>query len=112
MTEDECFRCKKHYTQSGRCTGSVRNCLMFDEEPRGKMVRTELNIRLSDNAETYIIKYNSKIVLDDGKNRTVEMTVIKINSLDLKKWICNITAEYHENEKPTFERKKQFKFVK
>ena len=108
---NECLICKKHYSQSGKCSAEKKNCLLFDAEPRGKMIRTELTFSIDTDPETQIIKYNSKAVFDD-RGKTVEMIVIKINWLDLNRRMCNITAEYHENEKPYFERKSMFKLVR
>ena len=42
----KCLTCKKHWSQGGRCSENVRNCLHYEEEPRGKMVRTELSFRM------------------------------------------------------------------
>lgn len=37
--ESECLTCKKHYSQGGDCWEHKRNCLYYDKEPRGKMMR-------------------------------------------------------------------------
>lgn len=110
--ENECLICKKHYSQGGNCRAEKRNCLLFVEEPRGKMIRTDLSFDIDVETETPIIKYSSKVVFNDGKNKTIEMIIIKINSLNLAKRKCNVTVEYHENEKPIFERKKLFRLIK
>lgn len=108
---DECLRCKKHYTQGGTCNLSKNNCLMFDEEPRGKMIRTNVTFGIDIIAETPVVKRDSKINFDDVNGKVVEMTVIKINALDLNKRLCSVTVEYHEKETPFFERKKCFKLL-
>lgn len=108
---NECLVCKKHYSQSGKCSADKNNCLLFEEEPRGKMIRTDLSFSIDTDPTTPIIKYNAKVIFDDNE-KTVEMTVIKINWINLDSRMCHVTAEYHENEKPYFERKAMFKIVK
>lgn len=110
----DCELCKKHYSQGGKCSCNKKNCLFFDEEPRGKMIRGDfvINIFDSENAETPILKYNSKIVVNDS-GRDIEMTVIKINWINLHTGRCSISADYHESEMPKCEiKKKIFKIVK
>lgn len=108
---EECLKCKKHYSQGGKCSLNKKNCLSYDEEPRGKMIRTDFSFYLNDKeVKTPIIKYNSKVLFDDN-GKEIEMVIIKIISLDINKRICSITAEYHENEKPYFERRKLFKVM-
>lgn len=107
----DCDTCKKHYSQGGRCMENKKNCLYYEEEPRGKMIRTTLSFCLDSSAETPIIKYGSKVIFDDN-GKSVEMTIIKINWINLETMICNIDAEYHEMEKPRFEKRKNFKIVK
>lgn len=41
MKERECLTCKKHYTQGGKCSLEHDNCLLYENEPRGKMIRTK-----------------------------------------------------------------------
>lgn len=53
---DECLICKRHYTQGGKCLASKKNCLLFEEEPRGKMIRGTFRVEMNMNAETVIIK--------------------------------------------------------
>ena len=108
---DKCLVCKKHYTQSGKCMERKRNCLLFEEEPRGKMVRTDLSFEIDIEPETPIIKYDSKVVFEDANGKSIEMVIIKINSLDLEKRLCNVTVEYHENEIPLWEKRKLFKLI-
>lgn len=111
---DECLICKKHYSQGGKCIENKKNCLLFDEEPKGKMVRGNFTINIfnNGNAETPILKYDSKIVINDG-GKNIEMTVIKINWINLSTGMCNISADYHENEMPKCEiKKKKFKIIK
>lgn len=106
----ECLICKNHYSQSGKCDENKNNCLMFDEEPRGKKIQTKLTFKLDTDSVAEIVKYNSKLIFDDN-GKEFEMTVIKINWINLEKMTCNITAEYHENEKPYFEKKRMFKLI-
>lgn len=55
-----CDTCKKSYSQGGRCMENKKNCLHYEEEPRGKMIRTTLSFRLDSSAETPIIRYGSR----------------------------------------------------
>lgn len=112
MKDDECLTCKKHYTQSGKCMANKKNCLLYENEPRGKMIRTNITFNIdAGSPETPLIKYNQKILCEeDGK--TIEFVCIKINWLNLETRKCNIDVDYHENEKPKFERMKMFKIVK
>ena len=88
-----------------------RNCLLYENEPRGKMCRTSFTFKMVSDIETPNIKYNSRVTFED-RGRTVEMTIIKINWINLKEMTCNVDAEYHENERPHFEKVKMFKRVK
>lgn len=111
---DDCLICKKHYTQGGKCCCDKKNCLLFEEEPRGKMIRGEFQIDIfdSENAETPLLKYGSKISVDDNGTR-IEMNVIKIKWINLQTGKCGISADYHEKDMPKCEkRKKIFKIVK
>ena len=111
---DECLICKKHYTQGGKCMSDKKNCLLFEEEPRGKMIRGDfiINILDNENAETPILKYNARIVVNDS-GRNIEMTVIKINWINLETGMCGMSADYHESEMPKCEiKKKILKIIK
>lgn len=106
----DCFICKKHYSQGGGCCTSRKNCGAFEEEPRGRMLRTSLTFKIDSNADTSIIKPGGKIIFDDN-GQSAEMQVVKINWIDLKKMSCNVDADYHENDMPRFEKKKRFKVL-
>lgn len=110
MAEEECLTCKKHYSQGGKCWENKRNCLFYEVEPRGKMVRTNITFGIDVSAETPVLKYNSHIAFEED-GETIEMVCIKINWVNLKTRRCNIDAEYHENEKPRFEKRKMFKII-
>ena len=112
MKERECFTCKKHYTQGGKCSLEHDNCLLYENEPRGKMIRTKITFNIdADSPETPIIKYGEKILCEEN-GKTIEFTCIKINWLNLETRKCSIDADYHENEKPKFEKMKSFKVIK
>lgn len=110
--ENECLTCKRHYTQGGKCCENKRNCLLYEKEPRGRMIRTSITFDIDvRNPSSPNIKYGEKILIEeDGK--TFEMICIKLNWLNLKTRECNISVDYHENEKPKFEKMKMFKIVK
>lgn len=113
MTFDECLTCKKHYTQDGKCMENKRNCLMYENEPRGKKVRTKVTFEFNvyPPPEQPIIAFGKKIIFEeDGKE--FEAVCIKINWINLETGLCNIDIDYWENEKPRFEKKKMFKIVK
>lgn len=112
MRESECLICKKHYTQGGKCCLDHDNCLLYENEPRGRMIRTKITFDIDVNSpETPIIKYDKKISCEeDGK--TIEFTVIQINWLNLETRKCSVDVYYHENEKPKFEKMKMFKIIK
>lgn len=76
----KCLTCKKHWSQGGRCSENVRNCLHYEEEPRGKMVRTELSFRMDAEAETPVVRFGEKILVSDG-SKAVEMTVARSTGL-------------------------------
>ena len=107
----ECLTCKKHISQGGKCYSNKMNCLLYENEPRGKMIRTNITFGIGENYETKLIKFGEPILLEEN-GKTIEMVCIKINWINLEKMTCNITAEYHENETPKFEMKKKFKIVK
>lgn len=103
----ECEICKKHYYQGGKCLGGRRNCLMFVEEPKGKVVRGTFCIDINPNAETCIVKPFSQLsITDHGKE--IMITVLRINWINMEKGIFSIDADYHENEMPLCEKKKKF----
>ena len=111
MNDIKCLTCKKHISQSGRCYENKRNCLLYENEPRGKMVRTNITFEIGGDYETKLIKFGNPIILDEN-GKTIEMVCININWVNLEKMLCNITAEYHENEAPKFEIKKKLKVIK
>lgn len=43
---DDCLICKKHYSQGGKCCCNKKNCLLFKEEPKGKMIRGDFIINI------------------------------------------------------------------
>lgn len=110
---DECLICKKHYTQGGKCMADKKNCLLFENEPRGKVIREDFKVNLlkSKNAETPIFKSGSRITIVDN-GRDIEMKVIRINWINLNTGMCSISADYHESDMPQCKKKKMFKIVK
>ena len=110
MDREECLKCKKHHSQWGNCYLNKPNCLLYEEEARGKMVRADFSFNIDVRAETPLLKHGSKVKFDD-RGKDIHMVIVKINSLNLERRICNITAEYHENERPFIESKKLFRLV-
>lgn len=110
---DECLICKKHYTQGGDCYMDKRNCLMYENEPRGKMVETDITLSLGFNPippATPLIKFGETIWLVDDLGDW-EVKCIKINWIDLSKRLFNITVDYHENDRPERGKTKREFFV-
>lgn len=105
-----CETCKRSLMQGGKCCEKKSNCLFYENEPRGKMVRSSFRFEMSSNATYPIIKYNSKVVFEDNGN-AFEVTIKKINWINMETMICSVDCEYHENEKPYCEKKKMFKIV-
>lgn len=109
--ESECLTCKKHYSQGGDCWEHKRNCLYYEKEPRGKMMRTTFSFEMKSDAENTLIKQGEKLIIDD-RYKEIEITIIKINWVDMENMVCNVTGKYHENEEPMYERKKKFRVVR
>lgn len=110
MINEECFVCKKHYTQGGRCSENRINCLLFDKELRGKKIRGTFRFVMDRDTETKVIKPLTIIqFIENG--REFEAEVIKINHVDMEKWMMSIDVDYYELEMPKFEKKKLFKVV-
>lgn len=107
----DCYTCKRHYSQGGKCWENAKNCLFYEKEPRGRMVKTEVKFEMDSRAETPIIKAESKVIFEEN-GRELEFTIKKINMIDMKTMTCSVEAEYHENEMPKFEKMKKFKAVR
>lgn len=106
----KCLTCKKHYTQQGKCYEEKENCLFYEEEPRGKKIRTTFSFKMNHNAQNPVIKYGSKIIFQDGSGE-FEATIIKINEVNMNTGYCNVDADYYENEMPRFEKRRMFKIL-
>ena len=111
---DECLICKKHYTQGGDCyLDNKRNCLMYENEPRGKMVETDITLSLGFGLTppaTPLFKFGETIWLTDNLGDW-EVKCIAINWIDLSTREFNITVDYHENDRPIREKKKRVFWV-
>lgn len=107
----ECLTCKKHFSQGGYCCKNKYNCLWYDEEPRGRMIRTNINFEIVSGVETPIIRPGENVIIDDS-GQEIEMGILRINWINLDTMLCNVSVCYHESESPRFERKKMFKIVK
>lgn len=107
----DCYTCKKHFSQGGKCSEAKKNCLFYEKEPRGRMIHTNISFKMNEFASTPIVRHGTKVIFEDN-GREVEMTVIKINWINLSTMICNIDAKYYENEQPHFEKVKKFKVIK
>lgn len=94
---DECLICKKHFTQEGRCMDNRRNCLAFEEEPRGKKIQKKIEINIIQSAT--MVKYGERIELtNNGFDAFVE--VIKIDYVDLDAYTLGLTVSMFEKDEP------------
>lgn len=91
---DECLICKKHFSQGGKCNGNRRNCLAFEEEPRGKMIYTTLDIEFCPEMPVWV-KYNEKVILADDR----EFTILDIIAVNFAENFVRVRGCYHESEK-------------
>lgn len=112
MTNPECELCKKSYTQGGRCMDNKRNCLMFEEEPRGKMKRAKILLPFDFDGVYGTVKcFNEVTLIADGCE--FQATVIKITEVNIDKAEIYMEIDYHEKDwEPKSERVKKFKIVK
>lgn len=85
--ESECLTCKKHYSQGGDCWEHKRNCLYYDKEPRGKMMRTTFSFEMKSDAENTLIKQGEKLIIDNP-GKEIEITIIQINWVDMENMVC------------------------
>ena len=110
--EHECLICKKHYTQGGTCCANKKNCLLFEKEEKGKMIRGTFCVKIHHNAQTEVIKPSGKILLQDEKGKSFEGLVTRINGIDMSRGLVSVNVRYHETEMPYCERKKKFKVLR
>lgn len=107
---NECLICKKHFSQSGTCTYKKINCLLFEEEPRGKKLRGTFKFRIDAQAETKIIKPHEWTEFDDN-GKEFDAEIIRINYIDMASGIISVEADYYESEMPRSEKRKRFKVM-
>lgn len=117
--ENECLRCKKHYTQKGNCSLWKNNCLLFEEEPKG--IRTlqdfllefAIYLHLSlHGSENKMIKEDEIIEVKNKKNGfETNIKIQKIIYVDLQKnviclrgWVfeCDLDFLFESNRKNKF----------
>lgn len=65
----------------------------------------------SEKEEQALNLYMENNNLDDP-DKEIEITIIKINWVDMENMVCNVTGKYHENEEPMHERIKKFRVVR
>lgn len=109
---DECLICKKHYSQDGKCCGGHKNCLMFEEETKGRMIRSTFKLKIASDAETPIIKSGNYITCTEKSGRDYPIRIAKINWVNMDTMIICVEADYHEKEMPRKELIKHFRIVK
>lgn len=111
MKEKECEYCKKYVMQGGRCYERKRNCILFDPEPRGKMIRRTVKITFDLDGSYGKVECHKPVTLVEGA-REFEAMVIKIKSVDVDSKEITAEIDYHENDwTPKNERRKRFKIM-
>ena len=97
----ECYVCKKFIHQGGNCMEYRRNCLAFEEEPRGKRIRQSIAVEIEPEAETEIIKPGGMmVVFNKDTNYRAEAEVCKISYIDFAKWEIGLEADFFEKDLP------------
>lgn len=109
--DESCQTCKKYYMQGGKCCENRKNCLFYEREPRGRIIRDTFVFHYSQYAETELIKTGEIIHFEDDK-RHFDAEIIKINYINMKTGYISVEAAYHENERPRLKKRKLFKRVK
>ena len=66
---------------------------------------------MRSDAENTLVKQGEKQNKDDP-GKEIEITIIKINWVDMGNMVCNVTGKYHENEEPMHEKIKKFRVVR
>lgn len=91
---EECFSCKRHSSQGGNCSGyDVKNCLLFEKEPRGKVKQARVRI---------VIELST--LLSHGYNPIRKYGRVTFVDLEI---------DYHENDwLPRSEKKSNLHIVK
>lgn len=106
MEENECLRCIHHLTQGGHCFSERRNCLMFKEEPRGKVVKKDFKVYFSRNSAD-IIKLGEYVVFENDMKVKVE----KIKEVNPKEMYVIMNVSYHEKYETPELRRSCFKLI-
>lgn len=92
-----------------------RNCLAFEEEPRGKRIRQSIAVEIDPEAKTKIIKPGGMMsIFNSETNYEAEAEVCKISYIDFEKWEIGIEASFFEKDLPyLFQEsgKKKFKII-
>ena len=114
---EECFSCKRHSSQGGNCSGyDVKNCLLFEKEPRGKVkqARVRIVIELStllSHGYNPIRKYGRVTFVD--RRTEFEAIVREILEIDFIENTILLEIDYHENDwLPRSEKKSNLHIVK
>lgn len=103
----ECLICKKHFSQGGKCKGNLRYCRGFEEEPRGKMIYTTLNIEFFPEMPVFM-KRNEKVILSDNR----EFTILDIIAVNFVENFVRVRGCYHESEKTPEVRRNELVILK
>lgn len=86
--------------------------MMFDEEEKGKMIRSTFRFEITNGTETPIIKSGNYISFIEKNGRSYAVRVAKINWVNMDTMIICVEADYHEKEMPKKELIKKFRLIK
>ncbi len=104
---NECLICKKHYTQSGNCYLNKKNCLIFEEEPQGRVFYQEFLCKFTVWCGS-LIKPGKYIETEEG----MKIKVLKIKEVNLLEQTILVEASFHEKDKPAEMRRREFVLMK
>lgn len=106
----ECEVCKNYIFQGGGCYGKSKKCSGFQEEPRGRKIRTKLKIDISHDGTDLVLRHGAHITIAEN-NKETEIEIIKINYVDLENMWVGIDAYYFERDMPEYEKRKRFRVI-
>ena len=89
---EECEFCKRYQNRS--CRGGVKNCLLYDEEPKGRIINFNIKLELNSDALNPIIAYNETITSAEG----ISYKVNKIISIDQRDMSACISVRGYSKE--------------
>ena len=104
---NQCLICKKHHTQHGNCWLNIKNCLSFEEEPRGLISYEDFKISFNP-FDISVIKSGEFVETEDGR----EIKIIKIKEVDLSQRLIHIEGGFYKKEVTPEMKRVEFKVLK